>query len=259
MRTRSFADKLLSTLRDIREDFKGGQTSNCAYEDWNELSEDAEYEGKKVSLNKPFRTPGAERKFGVYVKNDKGNVVMVRFGDPNMEIKRDDPDRRSNYRARHGCDNPGPKWKANYWSCRMWAKKSVSAIIDEATHVERRGTATGRHQDYALVVDGVMVGRVKTATEGTGGIGMRTSIASWKISKGYWTAGTTYKTKDDAERALIDRAKKEGLLESLGHEGSSMCPTCHSYDIVHQEMEDGQFFNICRKCSKRWETDEVAR
>lgn len=125
------ARKLIDTLRDIREDYKGGTTSNCAYEDWDELSEDAEYDGKSVTLNKPFRTPGAERKFGVYVKNDKGNVVLVRFGDPNMEIKRDDPDRRSNYRARHGCDDPGPKWKANYWSCRMWAKKSVSDIIDE--------------------------------------------------------------------------------------------------------------------------------
>jgi hypothetical protein len=129
----SIARSLLKTLRDIREDFKGGQTTNVAYEDWDELSEDAEYEGKKVSLNKPFRTPGAERKFAVYVKNDKGNVVMVRFGDPNMEIKRDDPDRRSNYRARHGCDDPGPKWKANYWSCRMWAKKSVSSIVGEST------------------------------------------------------------------------------------------------------------------------------
>ena len=125
------ARKLIDTLRDIREDYKGGTTSNCAYEDWDEISEDAEYDGKKVTLNKPFRTPGGPRKFGVYVKNDKGNVVVVRFGDPNMEIKRDDPDRRSNYRARHGCDDPGPKWKANYWSCKMWAKKSVSDIIDE--------------------------------------------------------------------------------------------------------------------------------
>jgi hypothetical protein len=49
------------------------------------------------------------------------------FGDPNMEIRRDDPKRRKNYRSRHGCSNPGPKWKANYWSCKMWeAKKSVT-------------------------------------------------------------------------------------------------------------------------------------
>lgn len=80
----------------------------------------------KVKLNKPFRTPGGPKKFSVYVKNDKGNVVKVNFGDPNMEIKRDDPERRKSYRARHNCDNPGPKWKANYWSCKMWSKTNVS-------------------------------------------------------------------------------------------------------------------------------------
>lgn len=80
-----------------------------------------EYQGKKVKLNKPFRTPKGPKKFSVYVKNDKGNVVKVNFGDPNMSIKRDDPDRRKNFRARHQCDtNPGPKWKARYWSCRFW-------------------------------------------------------------------------------------------------------------------------------------------
>jgi hypothetical protein len=82
------------------------------------------------TLNKPFRLPqGSAKKFGVYVKNDKGNVVVVKFGDPNMSIKRDDPERRSNYRARHNCDNPGPKWKANYWSCKMWSAKPVSQIV----------------------------------------------------------------------------------------------------------------------------------
>jgi hypothetical protein len=82
-------------------------------------------------LNKPFRLPsGSKKKFGVYVKNDKGNVVTVKFGDPNMEIKRDDPDRRKAYRSRHGCDvNPGPKWKANYWSCKMWSAEPVSEIV----------------------------------------------------------------------------------------------------------------------------------
>tara|TARA_Y100001937_G_scaffold109591_1_gene154416 strand:+ start:37881 stop:39395 length:1515 start_codon:yes stop_codon:yes gene_type:complete len=82
---------------------------------------------EKKTLNKPFRTPNGPKKFSVYVKNEKGNVVKVNFGDPNMEIKRDDPDRRKNFRARHNCDNPGPKTKARYWSCKMWeAKKSVT-------------------------------------------------------------------------------------------------------------------------------------
>lgn len=86
-------------------------------------------ERKTKPLNKPFRTPNGPKKFGVYVKNDKGNIVLVRFGDPNMEIKRDDPERRKNFRARHKCDNPGPKWKARYWACKFWeAGKSVSDL-----------------------------------------------------------------------------------------------------------------------------------
>jgi len=82
---------------------------------------------KKV-LNKPFRTSKGPKKFSVYVKNDKGNIVKVNFGDPNMEIRRDDPNRRKSFRARHKCDtNPGPRWKARYWSCKMWeSKKSVT-------------------------------------------------------------------------------------------------------------------------------------
>lgn len=82
--------------------------------------------GKK--LNKPFRTSGGPKKFSVYVKNEKGNVVKVNFGDPNMEIKRDDPARRKSFRARHNCENPGPKWKARYWSCKMWSQKSVTKV-----------------------------------------------------------------------------------------------------------------------------------
>ncbi len=106
----------------------GGEA--VAYEDWDE--EDvtaAEYQGRKVTLNKPFRTSGGPKKFGVYTKNEKGNVVLVRFGDPNMEIKRDDPQRRKNFRSRHNCDSPGPKWKARYWSCRQWrGGKKVEAM-----------------------------------------------------------------------------------------------------------------------------------
>jgi len=80
----------------------------------------AEYQGRKVKLGKPFRTPDGPKKFSVYVKNDKGNVVKVNFGDPNMEIKKDNPKRRKSFRARHKCDTPGPRWKARYWSCRKW-------------------------------------------------------------------------------------------------------------------------------------------
>ena len=80
----------------------------------------AEYQGKKVALNKPFKTPGESKKSAVYVKNEKGNVIKVRFGDPNMKIRKNEPGRRKSFRARHNCDNPGPKTKARYWSCKAW-------------------------------------------------------------------------------------------------------------------------------------------
>lgn len=82
-------------------------------------------------LDKPFRTPGGPKKFAVYVKNDKGNVVKVNFGDPDMEIKRDSEENRKSFRARHGCDDPGPKWKARYWSCKFWSAKNVSDLLGE--------------------------------------------------------------------------------------------------------------------------------
>jgi hypothetical protein len=97
--------------------------------DWENILVEADYQGKSVKLNDPFRTPDGPKKFGVYTMGPNGKVVVVRFGDPNMEIKRDDPERLKSYRARHGCDNPGPKWKANYWSCQMWrSDKSVSDL-----------------------------------------------------------------------------------------------------------------------------------
>jgi hypothetical protein len=83
-------------------------------------AQSSEYQGKKVTLNKPFRTPDGPKKFSVYVRNEKGNVVKVNFGDPNMKIKKNIPERRKSFRARHNCDNPGPKWKARYWSCKKW-------------------------------------------------------------------------------------------------------------------------------------------
>ena len=104
-----------------------------------DFSDEILAEKEKKTLNKPFRTPSGPKKFSVYVKNEKGNVVKVNFGDPNMEIKRDDPNRRKNFRARHNCDNPGPKTKARYWSCRQWrgGKKVEASEWDGETFVEQ--------------------------------------------------------------------------------------------------------------------------
>lgn len=109
-------------------------------------------DNKNKTLNKPFRLPtGSNKKFGVYVKNDKGNVVMVKFGDPNMEIKRDDPERRKAYRSRHSCDTPGPKWKANYWSCRMWSSKPVSSIASIFDAEEWDGETEFNHDEILSI------------------------------------------------------------------------------------------------------------
>ena len=98
-------------LRDMKEDIN-----------------EAEYQGRKVKLNKPMR--GDVKKFKVYVKNPKGNVVKVNFGhggtsakkagEKTMQIQKDIPSRRKAFRARHNCDTPGPRHKARYWSCKAW-------------------------------------------------------------------------------------------------------------------------------------------
>ena len=71
-------------------------------------------------LSKPWSTPDGPKKRSVCVKNGDGNVVKVNFGDPNMRIKKSNPERRKSFRARHKCDNPGPRWRARYWSCKFW-------------------------------------------------------------------------------------------------------------------------------------------
>jgi hypothetical protein len=80
--------------------------------------EEAEYQGRDVKLGKPMQ--GDTKKFKVYVKNPKGNVVKVNFGQKGMNIKKDNPGARKSFRARHNCDNPGPRHKARYWSCKKW-------------------------------------------------------------------------------------------------------------------------------------------
>jgi hypothetical protein len=105
----------------------GKEVPNCVPLE-EEILQEAEYQGRKVTLNKPMA--GDVKKSKVYVKNDKGHVVKVNFGhggtsakkkgEKTMRIKKSNPERRKSFRARHNCDNPGPKWKARYWSCKAW-------------------------------------------------------------------------------------------------------------------------------------------
>jgi len=78
------------------------------------------YQGKKVTLNKPFYTPGERKKSAVYVKNPANKVVIVRFGDPDMTIKKSNPERRKSFRARHNCDTAKDPTKPRTWSCKAW-------------------------------------------------------------------------------------------------------------------------------------------
>jgi len=84
----------------------------------NHKLEEAEYQGRQVQLGKPMA--GDVKKSKVYVRNEKGTVVKVNFGDKNLSIKKNIPARRKSFRARHNCANPGPRTKARYWSCRAW-------------------------------------------------------------------------------------------------------------------------------------------
>lgn len=115
------------------KDKNGKEVPNCvpegveeftiedAVEIYSPLSRDlreAEYQGRDVKLNKPMR--GDVKKFKVYVKNDKGNVVKVNFGDPDMKIRKNNPEARKSFRARHKCDQKKDKTTAGYWSCKKW-------------------------------------------------------------------------------------------------------------------------------------------
>lgn len=115
--------------------------------------EKAEYQGRTVTLDKPFRMPkGSSKKFGVYVK-DGDRVKRVTFGDPNMEIRRDDPEARANFRSRHSCDTATDKTSARYWSCRMWTKTPVSELAKRYLNDDSfttREEAAARSYDLGL-------------------------------------------------------------------------------------------------------------
>ena len=103
---------------------ENGKGYGYTFEFYGENLQEAEYKGRKVKLNKIMQ--GDKKKFKVYVKNDKGNVVPVHFGQGGkakggtMRIRKSNPEARKSFRARHNCDNPGPRWKARYWSCKKW-------------------------------------------------------------------------------------------------------------------------------------------
>jgi hypothetical protein len=107
----------------IEETYHGDEFYEAYGDLWydEEMLNEAEYQGRKVQLGKPIRSSNGPKKFHVFVKDPStGNIKKVNFGDPNMKIKKSIPGRRKSFRARHNCENPGPKTKARYWSCRAW-------------------------------------------------------------------------------------------------------------------------------------------
>lgn len=123
----------LNAQMDDDQDSYDGETEGGYMDEYGTVESininEAEYKGKKVTLGKPTR--GDVKKYKVYVKNSKGNVIKVNFGDPNMEIKRDNPKRRKSFRARHKCSQAKDRTTPKYWSCKMWSKKPVSKIVGE--------------------------------------------------------------------------------------------------------------------------------
>lgn len=119
--TKMKGDTKVNNCVPIEETYHGNDFYE-AYGDlyYNEdMLDEADYHGHKVTLGKPQQ--GDVKKFKVYVKDQStGNIKKVNFGDPNMRIKKSNPTRRKSFRARHNCDNPGPRTKARYWSCRKW-------------------------------------------------------------------------------------------------------------------------------------------
>ena len=121
-------DKMVpNCVKEVYDIYWENQNESCGYTievDKDDNLKEAEYQGRKVKLGKPMQ--GDAKKFKVYVKNDKGNVVKVNFGQGGdakggtMRIRKSNPGARKSFRARHNCDTPGPRHKARYWSCRKW-------------------------------------------------------------------------------------------------------------------------------------------
>lgn len=110
---------LVETDAGATADYKGRTVRLDSPFPLRERLHEAEYKGKKVKTGKPFRTPGENKKFAVYVKTKSGRVKKVRFGDPNLTVKNDNPARARSFRARHKCSEKKDREKAGYWACRI--------------------------------------------------------------------------------------------------------------------------------------------
>jgi hypothetical protein len=118
---------LIGTDVGIKESYEGKEVIiDVPFTD-DDISE-AEYRGRKVKINKPFRTTKESKKFGVYTYNDKRKVVKVSFGQKGMRVNNNDPKKARSFQKRMRCENPGPKWKPRYWSCNVARYRKLLGI-----------------------------------------------------------------------------------------------------------------------------------
>ena len=195
---------------------------------------------EKKTLNKPFRTPDGPKKFSVYVKNEKGNVVKVNFGDPNMEIKRDDPARRKNFRARHNCANPGPKWKARYWSCYQWR---AGAPVKGSQEVLTLETEAGKGLWHNIQKKKDRLGKnYKPAKPGDKDYPKQDALKKAQANEEEWD-GISFWEQAELLKIWPDLAKAEEMMESedeMESEESEM----EEYKSEYLEMSIGSLNSI---------------
>mgnify|MGYP003132810146 CR=1 FL=1 len=183
------------------------------YEDWGEEhATAAEYQGKKVTLSKPFRTPGKKKKFAVYVKNSAGKVIIVRFGDPNMEIKRDDPKRRKAFRDRHDCANKKDRTTPGYWSCRQWRSSPVEAVHIKKIYSDKESSTPAPPKDRRK---GSNKNPKDSAKDSKGGVTFSESVTK------------SLKTKVSEHNKKSEKKVTLGMLKAVYRRGAGAFSTSH--------------------------------
>jgi len=221
-------------------------------------------EAEKKSLGKPFRLPsGSKKKFGVYVKNENGNIVIVKFGDPNMSIKRDNLERRKSYRARHGCENPGPKYKANYWSCKMWSVTPVSEIISgEAEEVNLQEDIQAKNKGlwYNIQQKKKRMGKnYRPVKPGSPGRPSQEALkkaqaSDYENENHEWDGETEFDQNEllkiDASLSQADEMPEYSILNQVKTMNNKDMETMNNKDMEAREMNKGQLSAIADKAEK---------
>tara|TARA_R110001592_G_scaffold63720_4_gene195439 strand:+ start:5256 stop:6938 length:1683 start_codon:yes stop_codon:yes gene_type:complete len=213
---------------------------NEEYEDWGDAFSAAEYQGRKVTLNKPFRTPKEKSKFAVYVQNGKGTVIIVRFGDPNMEIKRDDPKRRKAFRDRHNCAEKKDKTTAGYWSCRQWSTNKVEANDDKATDTVESGMGCGCDCGCGDTVEAALP--TPTNDEDHGTFMTRCQKAGYTEAE-CMEAHSDHDFGEESEEAAYHKKEKKA--------------SCDGQCAIGEELIDGECVRVAVTCDIEIETIEA--